>query len=88
MPFTAYDPDQRVGHGAVTENKHLTAVLARIEAEQHSRPPPEVRVRPRSANGGCKPTGRRNDGWNSKRAIRAARRAKEAEGAADQASDP
>ena len=65
VPFTAYDPEQRVSHAAVIENKHLTAVLAHIKAEQDARPP-RVRARPSSARGGYQPTGRRNDGWNSK----------------------
>ena len=87
VPFTAYDPEQRVSHAAVIENKHLTAVLAHIKAEQDARPP-RVRARPSSARGGYQPTGRRNDGWNSKLAIRAARRAKEAERAAHPDPDP
>ena len=89
VPFTAYDPEQRVGQAAITENKHLGAVLAHIKAEQDARPP-RVRARPSSARGGYKPTGRRNDGWNSKLARRQkARQAAEAAArAADQASDP
>ena len=39
VPFTAYDPDQRVGQAAITENKHLGAALAHIKAEQDARPP-------------------------------------------------
>ena len=91
IPFTAFDPDQqRVSQAAITENKHLTAVLAHIKAEQDARPPPKVQVRPRSANGGYKPTGRRNDGWNSKLAIRhKARQAAEAAArVADHDPDP
>ena len=91
IPFTAFDPDQqRVSQAAITENKHLTAVLAHIKAKQDARPPPKVQVRPRSANGGYKPTGRRNDGWNSKLAIRhKARQAAEAAArVADHDPDP
>ena len=59
VPFSAYDPDQWVGHAAITKNGHLGAVLAHIKAEQDVRPAPKVQVRPRSANGGYKPTARR-----------------------------
>lgn len=93
VPFTAFDPDQqRVSHAAVTENKHLSAVLAHIKAEQDARPAdaPRTRVRPSSARNGYQTTGRRNDGWNSKLARRhKARQATEAaERGADQASEP
>ena len=92
IPFTAFDPDQqRVSHAAITENKHLTAVLAHIRAEQDARPAASrARVRPSSSRNGYETTGRRNDGWNSKLAKRQkARQAAEAAArAADRASNP
>ncbi|WP_317054568.1 ISNCY family transposase [Roseovarius rhodophyticola] len=72
LPYSVFDKDQRVTHAAITENKHLSAVLEHIKAEQDKAPPKKRRVgKQRSI---YKPTGRRNDGWNSL----AARRAKEA----------
>ena len=93
VPFTAFDPDQqRVSHAAITKNKHLSAVLAHIKAEQDARPAaaPRARVRPSSARGGHQTTGRRNDGWTSKlaRPHKARQAAEAAARAADRASDP
>jgi ribosomal protein S14 len=53
-----------VTHAAITENKHLSVVLEHIKAEQ-------VKVAPKKRRAGkqatrCQPTGKRNDGWNSK----------------------
>lgn len=39
LPYSAFDKDQRVTHAAITENKHLGAVLEFIKAEQDKRPP-------------------------------------------------
>ena len=60
------DPhQQRVTHAAITENKHLSAVLAHIKEEQEkAAPPPEVK--PVSAKNGHKKTGRRPPGRHSK----------------------
>ena len=75
LPCTIFDPhQQRVTHAAITENKHLGAVLAHIKRQQdQAATPPEVR--PESARTGYRKTGRRNDGWNSKLARRAQARA-------------
>lgn len=58
LPFRVFDPlQQRVTHAAIAENKHLSAVLAHIKAEQ-DKPAPPVRVPPSSARKGYKKTGR------------------------------
>jgi hypothetical protein len=80
LTYTAFDKDQRVTHAAVTENKRLSAVLEHIMVEQeNSVPTPHKAGKQRTR---YKPTGRRNDGWNSK----LAKRAKETR-AASQGSD-
>jgi Helix-turn-helix domain len=72
LPYSVFDKDQRVTHAAITENKRLGAVLEFIKEEQEKTPSKKRRAgKQRSI---YKPTGRRNDGWNSL----AARRAKEA----------
>jgi hypothetical protein len=74
IPYAAFDKDQRVTHAAITENKHLSAVLEHIKAEQ-------VKVAPKKRRAGkqatrYQPTGKRNDGWNSKLTKRAKEKAK------------
>jgi len=66
LPCSVFDPhQQRVTHAAITENKHLSAVLAHIkEKQQKAAPPPKVK--PVSAKNGCKKTGRRPPGRPSK----------------------
>lgn len=84
LPFRVFDPlQQRVTHAAITENKHLSAVLAHIKAEQDKTAPP-VRVPPSSARTGYKKTGRPNRGRPSKLELRAREKAAAAIG---QASD-
>jgi hypothetical protein len=39
IPYTVFDKDQRVTHAAITENKHLSAVLEHIKAEQDKAAP-------------------------------------------------
>ncbi|MEL7048776.1 MAG: ISNCY family transposase [Pseudomonadota bacterium] len=72
LPYSVFDKDQRVTHAAITENKHLSAVLEYIKAEQDKAPP----KKPRAGKQRSKyiPNGRRNDGWNSKQAIAAKKR--------------
>ena len=68
LPYSAFDKDQRVTHAAITENKHLSAVLEFIKEEQDKAPPkPSGAGKQRSR---YMPNGRRNDGWNSKLAKR------------------
>jgi transposase len=66
LPITVFDPHQRrVTHAAITENKHLSAVLAHIKAEQ-DKPSATPEVKPTSARTGYKKTGRRPPGRPSK----------------------
>lgn len=69
LPYSVFDKDQRVTHAAITENKHLSAVLEHIKAEQDKTPPKPRRAGKQKTR--YEPTGRRNDGWNSKLARRA-----------------
>lgn len=69
IPYSVFDKDQRVTHAAITENKHLSAVLELIKEEQDRAPPKKRRAGKQKTR--YEPTGRRNDGWNSKLARRA-----------------
>lgn len=73
LPYTVFDKDQRVSHAAITENKHLSAVLGHIKAEQDKAPAKKPRAGKQRTR--YEPTGRRNDGWNSLSARRAKARA-------------
>lgn len=65
LPCAIFDPhQQRVTHAAITDNKHLSAVLAQIKAEQ-DKAVGSVEVRPESARNGYRKNGRRNNGWNT-----------------------
>jgi hypothetical protein len=57
LPYRVFDTDQRVSHAAITENKHLSDVLAHVKARQDQLPPP--RVKSSSKNNGYRPTGRK-----------------------------
>jgi len=64
-PCSIFDPhQQRVTHAAITENKHLSAILAYIKVEQDKDVAPPV-VKPTSVKNNYKKNGRRNTGWNS-----------------------
>lgn len=77
IPYSVFDKDQRVTHAAITENKRLSAVLEHIKlAQDKSTPKPRRAGKQRSR---YEPTGRRNDGWNSKLAQRAKKRAEATE---------
>lgn len=81
LPYSAFDKDQRVTHAAITGNKHLSAVLEHIKAEQEKAGPKIRRAGKQRTR--YQPTGRRNtEGWNSKLAQRAKART------ASQGSDP
>ncbi len=73
LPYSAFDKDQRVTHAAITENKHLSAVLEFIKKEQDKGAPKKRRAGKQRSR--YQPTGRRNDDWNSKLARRAKARA-------------
>ena len=64
LPYSAFDKDQRVSHAAITENKHLSAVLEHIKAEQEKAPPKKRRAGKQRTR--YEPTGRRQSGRNSK----------------------
>ena len=57
LPYRVFDKDQRVTHAAITENKHLSDVLAYIKARQDQLAPP--RVKTSSEKMGYKPRGRK-----------------------------
>jgi hypothetical protein len=78
LPHTVFDKNQRVTHAAITENKHLGAVLARIKAEQ-DKTPPKVEAKRSSARNACVKTGRRSPGRPSMVDAIAERRRAEAE---------
>jgi hypothetical protein len=69
LPYSDFDKDQRVTHTAVTENKYLGAVLEFIKEDQDKAQPKKRRAGTQHTR--YEPTGRRNDGWNSKLALRA-----------------
>lgn len=73
LPYRAFDKDQRVSHAAITENKHLSAVLEYIKAEQEKAPPRKRAAGKQRTQ--YQPTGRRNDGWNTLAARKAKARA-------------
>ena len=65
LPCSIFDPhQQRVTHAAITESKHLSAVLAHIKKEQEKAASPP-KVKPVSAKNNYKRNGRRNTGWNT-----------------------
>ncbi|WP_299869700.1 hypothetical protein [uncultured Roseobacter sp.] len=66
LPCSILNPHQkRVTHAAITENKHLSALLAHIKQEQEKATLP-TKVKPVSAKRGYKKTGRRPPGRPSK----------------------
>lgn len=73
IPYSVFDKDQRVTHAAITENKHLSAVLEHIKTEQDKAAPKKRRAGKQATR--YQPTGKRNDGWNSKLAKRAKEKA-------------
>lgn len=73
IPYSVFDKDQRGTHAAITDNKRLSAVLEHIKAEQDKAAPKKRRAGKQATR--YQPTGKRNDGWNSKPARRAKERA-------------
>ena len=77
LPHSILNPERRVTHAAITENKHLSAVLAHIKAEQEAQPA-NPKVKPVSRKNGYVKTGRRPPGRPSKHELHyAAKRAAE-----------
>ena len=72
-----FDPQpQRVTRVAISENKHVSAVLAHIKEKQEKAAPPP-KVNPESARNGYKKTGRRPPARPSKMEACYERRRKE-----------
>jgi len=65
LPHTILNPERKITHAAITENKRLSAVLEHIKTEQ-DKAPPKVKVKPISAKNGYVKTGRRPPGGPSK----------------------
>lgn len=65
LPHTIMNPERRITHAAITENKRLSAVLEHIKAEQN-KAPPKVNVKPISAKNGYKKKGQDRTGKSSK----------------------
>ncbi|MEP4979703.1 ISNCY family transposase [Ascidiaceihabitans sp.] len=87
LPHAILNPERKITHAAITENKRLSAVLEHIKAEQ-DKAPPKVKVKPISAKNGYVKTGRRPPGGPSKMEPYYARKRAEREArAASQSSD-
>ena len=65
LPHTILNPERQITHAAITENKHLSAVLAHIKDEQ-AKVAPRPKVKPVSNKNGYVKTGRRPPGRPSK----------------------
>lgn len=87
LPHSILNPERKITHAAITENKRLSAVLEHIKTEQ-DKAPPKVKVKPVSAKNGYVKTGRRPPGGPSKMEPYYARKGAEREArAASQSSD-
>lgn len=87
LPHTILNPERKITHAAITENKRLSAVLEHIKTEQ-DKAPPKVKVKPVSAKNGYVKTGRRPPGGPSKmEPYYARKRAERKARAASQSSD-
>ena len=51
LPHTILNPERRITHAAITENKHLSAVLSHIKTQQDNGAP-KAKVKPVSAKNG------------------------------------
>ncbi len=87
LPHSILNPERKITHAAITENKRLSAVLEHIKTEQ-DKAPPKVKVKPVSAKNGYVKTGRRPPEGPSKMEPYYARKRAEREArAASQSSD-
>ena len=87
LPHMILNPERRITHAAITENKRLGAVLAHIKDEQ-DKASLTVKVKPVSAKNGYQKTGRRSPGRPSKMDKYYARKRADREArAASQSSD-
>jgi hypothetical protein len=80
LPHSILNPERKITHAAITENKRLSAVLEHIKTEQDNAPP-KVKVKPVSAKNGYVKTGRRPPGAPSKMEPYYARKRAEREAA-------
>ncbi len=78
LPHSILNPERKITHAAITENKRLSAVLEYIKTEQ-DKVPPKVKVKPISARNGYVKTGRRPPGAPSKMEPYYARKREERE---------
>ncbi|MGJ8624596.1 MAG: hypothetical protein ACSHW1_17780 [Yoonia sp.] len=65
LPHSILNPERKIIHAAITENKRLSAVMEPIKTEQ-DKVPPKVKVKPVRAKNGYVKTGRRPPGGPSK----------------------
>ena len=87
LAYRVFDKDQRVAFGVVAGRKELGAVLAHIQELQAALPAkPTRRVPVNKQATQYQPTGRRNDGWNSK--LAKLQKARQAAEAAARGTDP
>ncbi len=80
LPHTILNPERRITHAAITENKRLSAVLSHIKIEQE-KAAPKPKVKPVSAKNGYVKTGRTPPGRPSKMEAYYARKRAEREAA-------
>ncbi len=64
VPFSILNPERRVTHAAIAENKYLSAILTQVKIDQDKKAQPPV-VKPTSARAGYKKTGRKSKGPTS-----------------------
>jgi hypothetical protein len=83
IPYSAFDKDQRVTHAAVTENKHLSAVLEQVKAMQEQDDAPQSKPAGKQRTS-YKKTGRTPPGRPSKMEGYYARKRAEREAAVSQ----
>ncbi len=76
LPFTMFDKDQRVTHAAITDNKHLSAVLEHIKIEQDKAPPKKRRAGKQRTRYDLKDTPRKLRKTNIEKLYEAKRAAK------------
>ena len=61
IPFSILNPERRVTHASIAENKYLSAILTQVKIDQDKKAQPPV-VKPTSARTGYKKTGRKSKG--------------------------
>lgn len=64
IPFSILNPERRVTHASIAENKYLSAILTQVKIDQDKKAQ-TVEVKPTSARTGYKLTGRKSKGPTS-----------------------